>query len=74
MNRLNTTNQITTRFAPSPTGLLHIGHAYSALFAYTEAIRQNERFILRIEDIDVTRCKPEFETGIYEDLHWLGIE
>ena len=73
MNPLNSTNQIVTRFAPSPTGRLHIGHAYSALFAYTEALRQNGRFILRIEDIDTNRCRPEFEAGIYEDLRWLGL-
>ncbi|HTK84868.1 MAG TPA: glutamate--tRNA ligase family protein, partial [Patescibacteria group bacterium] len=62
---------VVTRFAPSPTGRLHIGHAYSALFAQQQA--QGGRFILRIEDIDVTRCKPEFEQGIYEDLSWLGL-
>ncbi len=60
-----------TRFAPSPTGRLHIGHAWSALFAQQQA--QGGKFILRIEDIDVTRCKPEFEQGIYEDLSWLGL-
>jgi glutamyl-Q tRNA(Asp) synthetase len=58
-----------TRFAPSPTGRLHIGHAYSALFAK----RAGGRFILRIEDIDEGRCRPEFEDGIYEDLEWLGL-
>ena len=58
---------IVTRFAPSPTGRLHLGHAYSALFAYTKG----ERFILRIEDIDTGRCRPEFTQGIYEDLAWL---
>lgn len=67
------TNQIVTRFAPSPTGRLHLGHAYSALFAHNEAVRQGGRFILRIEDIDTGRCRPEFETGIYEDLRWLGL-
>lgn len=61
---------VTTRFAPSPTGRLHLGHAYSALFAR----RQGDRFILRIEDIDETRCRPEFEQGIYDDLRWLGLE
>jgi len=60
---------ITTRFAPSPTGLLHLGHAYAALFAAA----RGERFLVRIEDIDTTRCKPEFEAGILEDLHWLGL-
>lgn len=58
-----------TRFAPSPTGLLHLGHAYSALL--NQAV--GGRFLLRIEDIDTTRCKPEFEQAIYEDLAWLGI-
>ena len=62
-----------TRFAPSPTGRLHIGHACSALFAYDKAIESGGRFILRIEDIDAGRCRPEFETGIYEDLAWLGL-
>ncbi|GAA0551744.1 glutamyl-Q tRNA(Asp) synthetase [Rhizomicrobium palustre] len=60
---------ITTRFAPSPTGLLHLGHAYAALFA---AMR-GARFLVRIEDIDFTRCKPEYEAGIFEDLAWLGL-
>ncbi|HEY8190865.1 MAG TPA: tRNA glutamyl-Q(34) synthetase GluQRS, partial [Alphaproteobacteria bacterium] len=63
----------TTRFAPSPTGRLHIGHAYSALFAYRQARDADGKFILRIEDIDASRCRPEFEDGIYEDLAWLGI-
>lgn len=58
-----------TRFAPSPTGRLHLGHAFSALFA----ARAGTRFLLRIEDIDGTRCRPEFEAGIYEDLAWLGL-
>lgn len=62
-----------TRFAPSPTGRLHIGHAYSALFAYGRAVESGGRFILRIEDIDAGRCRPEYEEGIYEDLSWLGM-
>ena len=63
-----------TRFAPSPTGYLHRGHAFSALTAY-EAARDaaDGRFLLRIEDIDRTRCRPEFEAAIYEDLAWLGL-
>lgn len=65
---------VVTRFAPSPTGYLHLGHAYAALFAERLALRANGRFILRIEDIDVGRCKVEFETAIYEDLEWLGLE
>lgn len=64
---------IVTRFAPSPTGRLHIGHAYSAFFAYNKAREHGGRFILRIEDIDSGRCRPEFEQGIYEDLRWLGL-
>jgi glutamyl-Q tRNA(Asp) synthetase len=63
---------ITTRFAPSPTGRLHLGHAYSALFARDMA--QGGRFLLRLEDIDPVRCRPEFEAGILEDLAWLGLE
>jgi glutamyl-Q tRNA(Asp) synthetase len=63
-----------TRFAPSPTGYLHRGHAFSALTAYEAARAAGGRFLLRIEDIDVTRSRPEFETAIYEDLAWLGIE
>lgn len=61
--------RITTRFAPSPTGYLHIGHAASAWFA----AERGDDFLLRIEDIDTTRCTPEFETAIYEDMAWLGI-
>lgn len=63
-----------TRFAPSPTGWLHKGHAYSALVAWRAARAANGRFVLRIEDTDFTRCRPEFEAGIYEDLAWLGID
>ncbi len=62
-----------SRFAPSPTGLLHLGHAYSALTAYALAQGDKGRFILRIEDIDPGRCRPEFETAIYDDLEWLGL-
>ncbi len=64
---------IVTRFAPSPTGQLHIGHAYSVLFAYRKAKENGGRFILRIEDIDTERCRPEYVDGIKEDLHWLGL-
>ncbi len=63
-----------TRFAPSPTGRLHKGHAFSALTAWRAAKDAGGRFILRIEDIDPTRCRPEFEAGIYEDLAWLGLD
>jgi glutamyl-Q tRNA(Asp) synthetase len=63
-----------TRFAPSPTGLLHLGHAFSALTAFDLAKTQNGSFLLRIEDIDQPRCKPAFEQAIYDDLHWLGLD
>ncbi len=63
-----------TRFAPSPTGRLHKGHAFSALTAWRAAEDAGGRFLLRIEDIDPTRCRPEFEAGIYEDLAWLGLD
>ena len=62
------------RFAPSPNGHLHLGHAYSALLNFDLARQSGGRFLLRIEDIDATRCKPEFEAAIYEDLAWLGID
>ncbi|WP_354199940.1 tRNA glutamyl-Q(34) synthetase GluQRS [Bradyrhizobium sp. JR4.1] len=61
------------RFAPSPNGYLHLGHAYSALLNSDRARETGGRLLLRIEDIDATRCRPEYETAIYEDLAWLGI-
>jgi glutamyl-Q tRNA(Asp) synthetase len=61
------------RFAPSPNGYLHLGHAFSALLNFDLARRTGGRFLLRIEDIDTTRCRREFETAIHEDLAWLGI-
>ncbi len=61
------------RFAPSPNGRLHLGHAYSALLNADLARAWGGRFLLRIEDIDVTRCRPQFETAIYDDLAWLGL-
>jgi glutamyl-Q tRNA(Asp) synthetase len=61
------------RFAPSPNGYLHLGHACSALLNFDLARRTGGRFLLRIEDIDPTRCRPEFETAIYQDLDWLGV-
>ncbi len=64
---------VVTRFAPSPTGHLHLGHAYSALFAAEAAGRAAGRFLLRIEDIDAGRCRPEFIVAIEEDLAWLGL-
>jgi glutamyl-Q tRNA(Asp) synthetase len=65
---------IVTRFAPSPTGYLHLGHAYSALDAWRTAREAGGKFLLRIEDIDRTRCKPEFTDAILEDLAWLGLD
>ena len=64
---------IVTRFAPSPTGLLHLGHAYAALIAYRRSRAAGGRFLLRIENIDATRCRPEFEAAILDDMAWLGI-
>ena len=66
--------KIITRFAPSPTGHLHLGHAYAAEQAFGYARGQNGTCLLRIEDIDHTRCKPEFTKAIYEDLDWLGFD
>lgn len=62
-----------TRFAPTPTGLLHLGHACAALKAWEEARRGNGTFLLRMEDIDTGRCRSHFETSIFEDLEWLGL-
>jgi glutamyl-Q tRNA(Asp) synthetase len=61
------------RFAPSPNGFLHLGHALSALMNFDLARESGGRFLLRIEDIDAARCRPEFEAAIYEDLAWLGL-
>jgi glutamyl-Q tRNA(Asp) synthetase len=61
------------RFAPSPNGALHLGHAHSALLNHDRAKAVGGRFLLRIEDIDTARCTPQFEQGIYDDLAWLGI-
>ena len=62
-----------TRFAPSPTGLLHLGHAFSALTAWDAADRAGGTCLLRIEDIDAARVRPQYEAAIYEDLAWLGL-
>ena len=62
-----------TRFAPSPTGPLHLGHAYSAILAHDMARAAGGRFLLRMEDTDLERCRPEFDTLIQEDLAWLGL-
>jgi glutamyl-Q tRNA(Asp) synthetase len=65
---------IVTRFAPSPSGRLHLGHAYSAAVGHSHARAKSGNFCLRIEDLDQTRCRPEFVEGIYEDLRWLGLD
>jgi len=62
------------RFAPSPNGFLHLGHAYSALLNFELARQSGGRFLLRIEDIDLARARPEYEAAIYEDLAWLGLD
>jgi glutamyl-Q tRNA(Asp) synthetase len=64
---------IVTRFAPSPTGYLHLGHAFAAITAHEAAARAGGRFLLRFEDSDAARCRPEFEAAILEDLAWLGL-
>ncbi len=75
-------NPVIVRFAPSPTGFLHLGNVFSALFTCAHVLgdgglgdgaEHSGRFILRIEDIDTTRCRPEYEQAIYDDLHWLGL-
>lgn len=63
-----------TRFAPSPTGFLHLGHAFSALTVWQVAEAQGGIALLRIEDTDSTRCRPEYEQAIYDDLRWLGLD
>lgn len=64
---------MTTRFAPSPTGWLHLGHAYAAVFAHEEARRAGGRFLVRLDDLDLTRVRPAYEVAIFEDLTWLGL-
>lgn len=66
-------SDIVTRCAPSPTGYLHLGHAYAAGIGWLRARQAGGRFLLRIEDIDTTRCRPEFTQAIFDDLHWLGL-
>jgi glutamyl-Q tRNA(Asp) synthetase len=66
-------SQSVWRFAPSPNGYLHLGHAYSALRSFDSARKAGGRFLLRIEDIDISRARPEFEAAITEDLAWLGL-
>src|SRR6476620_5230776 len=62
------------RFAPSPNGHLHLGHALSALLNFEMARAAGGRFLLRMEDIDAARCRPEYEAAIYQDLEWLGLQ
>jgi glutamyl-Q tRNA(Asp) synthetase len=64
---------VVTRFAPSPTGPLHLGHAYAALVAHDLARAADGRFLVRLEDIDTGRCRPEYETALFDDLAWLGL-
>ena len=64
---------IVTRFAPSPTGLLHLGHVYSLIYSYNYSKVNSGKFLLRIEDIDFTRCKEKFIKEIIEDINWLKI-
>ena len=74
MKPMEATQNFITRFAPSPNGWLHLGHAYSALTAARAAQQAGGRFLLRIEDIDIGRARPHFVEGIYQDLEWLGLE
>src|SRR5262247_487623 len=62
------------RFAPSPNGELHLGHALSVLIGHEQAKVAGGRFLVRIEDIDIGRARPEYVAGIFEDLRWLGVE
>ncbi len=64
---------IVTRFAPSPTGFLHLGHAFAAITAFDAAAAEGGHFLLRIEDLDTGRCRPQFEQAIFADLAWLGL-
>ena len=73
MNRKPMPNNIVTRFAPSPTGLLHAGNYRTAVFSYLFARQNGGKFILRIEDTDRERSKPEYEANILESLVWLGL-
>jgi glutamyl-Q tRNA(Asp) synthetase len=68
------TTKFISRFAPSPTGRLHLGHAWSAVTAFDGARAAGGHFVLRIEDIDSGRCRAEYVEAIYEDLRWLGLD
>src|SRR3954471_23935315 len=72
-SRAKSLNAVVSRFAPSPTGRLHLGHAWSALQAHDFARKRGGIFLLRIEDIDPGRARPEHVGGIFEDLEWLGL-
>src|SRR3954449_1299109 len=72
-SRAKSLSQVVSRFAPSPTGRLHLGHAWSALLAHDHARTRGGTFLLRIEDIDPGRARPEHVDGILEDLAWLGL-
>src|SRR3954470_8277208 len=72
-SRAKSLSKVVSRFAPSPTGRLHLGHACSALAAHDYARQRGGRFLLRIEDIDPGRARPEHVEGIFEDLRWLGL-
>lgn len=73
-SRVDIEEDIVARFAPSPNGLLHMGHAYAAIIAHDFARERGGRFLLRIEDIDIARSKPEFVDAILADLRWLGLD
>ncbi|MBV8868903.1 MAG: hypothetical protein JOY65_05725, partial [Acetobacteraceae bacterium] len=73
-SRLSAPVSTTTRFAPSPTGYLHLGHAHAALFAWRAARAAGGRFLVRLEDIDPARCRPAFADAALEDLAWLGLD
>jgi glutamyl-Q tRNA(Asp) synthetase len=73
MSQKNHARDVVTRFAPSPTGPLHVGHGWSAILAHDFARLHNGRFLLRIEDVDIIRCKQVFTDAIYDDLAWLGL-
>lgn len=73
-SRVDVNQDVVVRFAPSPNGLLHLGHAYAAMVAYDYARERRGRFLLRIEDIDFNRFRPEFVDAIFADLQWLGLD
>ena len=74
MTRQSARHKTITRFAPSPTGPLHLGHAFAALVAWDLAQAAAGDFLLRIEDIDQSRARPHWEAQIYDDLRWLGLD